>query len=239
MNLVLDIGNSRIKYALFNELQLVEEHTAGDYEAFIHQNKEKIRHCILSSVGKVPASLSSLLKEAKFPVLKLDSDTELPFDNKYETRETLGADRVAAIAGACLLYPSKDVLVIDAGTAMTIDLKTSKEEYLGGTISPGLSMRFRALHEQTDKLPQLQREDTGSLLGRSTREAIINGVQNGLIHEVNGYLEALDNNYPELIVLLTGGDSHFFDNRLKKTIFVVSNLTLLGLNFILQYNAKN
>ncbi|MBN1953259.1 MAG: type III pantothenate kinase [Bacteroidales bacterium] len=243
MNLVIDIGNSRMKYALFSDNQLIEEHihddNNGGVEDFIRQKKDQVQRGIISAVGSIPPTLSGLLEELQISMLQLNHNTPLPFKNSYNSKETLGADRLAAIAGACFLYPSRNVLVIDAGTALTIDLKTSEEEYLGGNISPGINMRFRALHEYTRKLPLLEMEETNTSLGKNTREAIINGVKSGLIHEVNGYLETLDNKYSDLVVLVTGGDRQFFDNRLKKTIFVVSNLTLVGLNFILRYNAKN
>jgi type III pantothenate kinase len=242
MKLVIDIGNTRIKLAIFNNYLLIEEIAAdhsqkADIIKFIgHGNK--ITHCIISAVTEIPEWLIKYLSDEELNPLLLDNSTPLPFKNSYRSKDTLGKDRIAAVAGAVHLYPGKNVLVIDAGTAITYEIKTAEEEYPGGNISPGLSMRYKALHNYTSKLPLLERNETTELMGRDTRGAILNGVQNGLIFEIEGYIERMSNKYPDLIVILTGGDAHFFANKLKKTIFVVSNLTLLGLNYILHYNAE-
>jgi type III pantothenate kinase len=242
MRLVIDIGNTRFKAALFKGSQLIKEYSGEHPEAWLQDllesNADHIQACCLSSVSNRTVAVLSLLEKYTIPVLIPGSDVDLPFINKYQTINTLGQDRIAAVAGACHLYPSKDVLIIDAGTAITYDIKTRNEEYLGGNISPGLSMRFRALHEFTSNLPLLQMEDADSKLGTTTNSSIISGIEQGLLYEVEGYIQNLGNKYPEMTVLLTGGDSHFFDNKLKKPIFVVSNLTLFGLNFILGYNAE-
>jgi type III pantothenate kinase len=114
----------------------------------------------------------------------------------------------------------------------------NKDEYLGGNISPGLEMRFKALNQFTARLPLLKPEEEFSLIGQSTNEAIINGVQNGLIFEIQGYIQKLEEAYPDLLIIVTGGNAGFFEYLLKKTIFVVSNLTLIGLNTILEYNVQ-
>jgi type III pantothenate kinase len=242
MNLVIDIGNTRVKLALFKGQELIfllsEEPGSNKIWSEAKSYLDQVSQCLISSVSDLPEVIRKILQQLHIQPLYLSEDTPLPFTNSYHSRTTLGYDRIAAIAGACQLHPGKDVLVIDAGTAITFDLKNSREEYLGGNISPGLSMRFRALHDYTTKLPLLNTGETSSLLGNDTRSAILNGVQKGIIFETNTYIESLRNKYPGLVVLLTGGDSHFFDNKLKKPIFVLSNLTLLGLNFILRYNAE-
>jgi type III pantothenate kinase len=242
MNLVIDIGNSRIKMASFIGNDLVNEIAA------ISSDSKKIKSylesipdisaCIISAVTGIPRWLTWELKKRYIIPLVLNSSTKLPFINGYITKESLGNDRVADVAGACHLYPGRNVLIIDAGTAITFDIKTAKEEFIGGNISPGLSMRFRALHDFSSHLPLLQRESAEGFLGKTTKEAIQKGVQNGIILEMEGYIQTLSNNYSDLVVLLTGGDAHFFENLLKKIIFVVSNLTLIGLNIILQHNAE-
>ena len=239
MNLVIDIGNTRIKAAVFEKSKLIDSlNDAENLSGFVEKYTGKIQQYLVSSVAEMPKNLKKQLQLLKAKSFELNSETPLPFKNNYSTKDTLGKDRVAAVAGACALHPSKNVLIIDAGTALTFDLKTANEEYLGGNISPGLAIRFRALHDYTTHLPLYSTSDTYSIIGKSTENAIQNGVQNGVIFEVNGYLETLRNKFDNLMVLLTGGDAHFFDNKLKKPIFVVSNLTLIGLNIILEYNAE-
>lgn len=242
MNLIIDIGNTRIKMAKFINNEMADQITAENNKehaitTYINA-KTQYKRCIISSVSEIPGWLLKHLHKSGLNPLFLNSSTPLPFKNNYQSKESLGNDRIADIAGAYHLYPKHNVLIIDAGTAITYDIKTANEEYPGGNISPGLTMRFKALHDYTSKLPLLQCETTTEYLGHNTKEAILNGVQNGLVLEIEGLIEKMCNKYPELIVILTGGDAPFFENRLKKTIFVVSNLTLIGLNIILQHNAE-
>ncbi|MBN1596759.1 MAG: type III pantothenate kinase [Bacteroidales bacterium] len=242
MNLVIDIGNSKTKLALFRDDE-IESVSAFDTDSAQKLKQElkklkKVNKCIICSVSDYPVLLKSFVECNDIKTLELNSSTPLPFKNSYKTKETLGKDRLAAVAGAYKLYPNQDVLVIDAGTAITFDLLTNEGIYSGGNISPGLNTRFNALHKFTSRLPLLNPSKTMNFLGNTTEEAIINGVQNGLIFELNGYIETLISDHPELVVILTGGDAQFFDNKLKKPIFVDSNLTLKGLNFILEYNAQ-
>ena len=239
MNLVIDIGNTRIKAAVFDKSKLID--SLNDKEnlfEFIKKYAGKIQQYMISSVAEMPKNLKKQLKLLKANSHELNSETPLPFKNNYTTKNTLGKDRIAAVAGAYALYPSRNVLIIDAGTALTFDIKTADEEYLGGNISPGLVMRFRALHDYTTHLPLCSKSDTYNIIGENTENAIQNGVLNGAIFEMNGYLETLRNKFDKLVVILTGGDAHFFDNKLKNPIFVISNLTLIGLNIILEYNAE-
>jgi type III pantothenate kinase len=240
MNLVLDIGNSRTKLAVFEndkiaEYQVLSEINAKTLEAFISRYTS-INQCIISAVKEINSQAKNLLKKQSIKTQILDHRTKLPFENTYTTPQTLGKDRIAAVAGACSLYPHKNVLIIDAGTAITYDLIDSDNKYLGGNISPGLNMRFKSLNSFTANLPLLNKKDETGLVGSNTNEAIRTGVQNGMIFEIEGYLTKIGNKYPQLIVLLTGGDASFFENKLKNPIFAVSELTLIGLNFILKYN---
>ncbi len=168
--------------------------------------------------------------------LEMDQKTPLPIRNLYRTPETLGKDRIAAVVGGNVLFPDRNILVIDAGTAITYDFINNNQEYIGGNISPGLSMRFQALHQFTNRLPLLKKEEDLELLGENTDKAIIRGVQNGIVFEMNNYIESLSVKNGSLITILTGGDSNFFDNKLKYPIFVESDLVLTGLNKILKYN---
>lgn len=242
MNLVIDIGNTRIKLAVFRNGELLfedilkEEHEIGIHCLF--NQYHEINYAIISSVKQEYPSLFSLLKKKEIQIYAFGKETRIPFPIKYKTPGSLGKDRIAAIAGACVLYPHRDLLVIDAGTALTIDLYTLAEGYLGGNISPGMRMRFNALNKFTDQLPLILPNTDFEFIGQSTTDAIRSGVQNGLIFEIEGYLTKISEKYPQIAVILTGGDAQFFDNKLKKSIFVVQNLTLVGLNFILDYNAK-
>ncbi len=242
MNLVIDIGNTHIKTAIFNGTDIVDsliDDVKGEKVSdFIRKNHQKIEKSLVAEVIEMPKNLKKTIKNIGQRLIELNADTPIPFNNNYHSKSTLGKDRIAAIAGACLLYPSRNVLVIDAGTAVTYDLKTADEEYVGGNISPGLAMRFKALYNHTAQLPLVTYSDEFGLIGENTESAIRSGVQNGILYEMNTYLEIMRNKYDKLVVLLTGGDAHFFDNKLKKPIFVISDLTLIGLNFILQYNAE-
>lgn len=242
MQLVIDIGNTRSRLAVFDkcdlkEMKLVPEIT----EELLSQTISRfpaVRHGIISSVAGKEEHLSNHLFLNNVNTLILNDSMSLPFINNYETKKTLGNDRLAAVAGACLLYPKKNVLIFDAGTAITIDFKSADEQYRGGNISPGLAMRFKALQQNTARLPLLEPDYKFSLLGRNTRDAIVSGVQQGILFEMNGYIETFEKQYPDIVVIMTGGDAPFFDNMLKKTIFVISDLTLSGLNYILRYNVE-
>jgi len=243
MNLVIDVGNSRTKLALFERNTIIdslvfESLLKSDLDVLLNKYPS-INQCIISSVQKTDQAMTDFLKQRAVKTKILDNNTLLPFKNTYKTPKTLGMDRIAAIAGAIALYPKKNLLIIDAGTAITFDVVDEKSQYQGGTISPGLEMRFKALNHFTAKLPLLNKTEKYKLIGKSTDEAIENGVQNGMIFEIEGYLTKISNLFPQLVVLLTGGDGPFFDNKLKKPIFAVSNLTLVGLNYILEYNAQS
>ena len=147
-------------------------------------------------------------------------------------------DRIAGIVGAYSVFPGENVLVIDAGTAITYDLLNRKGDYLGGNISPGLNMRYKALHFYTGKLPLLQSAEDPPFIGEDTNSAIHAGVQNGLVMEMQAYINRLEEEYKNIKIILTGGDANFFDRKLKNPIFVFSNLLSIGLNFILNYNDK-
>jgi len=245
LNLIIDIGNSYTKVAIFyeNKVIFVSEKLRNDYESVIKllndifSEFKVIKKCILSSVISKDEELIQFLTKQPFLFMKMTNSTKIPIKNLYKTPQTLGKDRLAAVVGANNIFPDKNVLVFDAGTALTIDFINSKNEYEGGNISPGLKMRFRALHEFTQKLPELNPEnDINFLLGRTTNEAIIAGVQNSLIFEIQNYISIFEDKYPDLKIFFTGGDTIFFENKLKKNIFAKPNLVLTGLNRILEYN---
>jgi type III pantothenate kinase len=161
----------------------------------------------------------------------------LPFINKYETIQTLGNDRIGAVAGAQFLYPKENILIIDAGTAITYDILIGNE-YLGGNISAGLNMRLKALHHFTSSLPLVELEDEIEFWGNNTGAAILSGVVNGIIFEIEGYIEYFKKRGEKNITIITGGDANYLVKKIKQPIFAVPNLVLIGLNRILEYNEE-
>jgi len=241
MKLVIDVGNSFVKLAVFEESRIVELNKNADFSMQAVENLlykyEQINRAILSSVRKSVGPMALALQQ-QVDLLVLDAKTPLPFKNLYATPETLGKDRIAAVAGAQDLFPERPVLVIDAGTSITYDLLTADNEYLGGGISPGLQMRFDALHTLTGKLPLVETKPKESveLIGNTTENAIRSGVQNGVLQEVDGIIGQYKSAYPGLQIVICGGDNKYFDKYLKNNIFAAPNLVLQGLMKILQFN---
>jgi len=240
MNLTIDVGNTLIKLGVFDSENLRLKKTCIKKD-FLHTLTEisvdfrNIQKCIISSVANL--SEHQLLKlQQQFDVLVLNHQTKIPFTNKYETPQTLGIDRIALVSAAAEKYPDKNVLVIDAGTCITYDFLNSKNEYLGGAISPGISLRYKALHTFTEKLPLLEANNPSIYIGNNTITSIHSGVVNGVLYEIDGYIAEYKKNYDNLTVILTGGDVHFLRDSLKNDIFANSNFLLEGLNHILEYN---
>ena len=201
-----------------------------------HPSLEKV---ILSTVRDYPTELRKALQINFKQFVELDSGTPLPIENCYQTKDTLGNDRLAAAVGAFDLHPNVNTLVIDAGTAITYDLINEKNQYLGGSISPGVEMRFRALHHFTNRLPLVYGSNKNKLYGATTEEAIRSGVQNGVVFEVDKAIDTFKEFYNNLKVIITGGNAEFFDKKLKNSFFVNFNLIAIGLNRILEYNGEN
>ncbi len=204
----------------------------------LKHNYPALNQAILSSVAEVDTESLKVLKKDFDYFIEFDHQTAVPIGNLYESKETLGLDRLAAAVGGIVLFPNKELLVIDAGTAITFDLVDKNHHFLGGNISPGLKIRFRALHEFTKKLPEIESADPWPMIGKTTEEAIRAGVQNGMIFEIDGMIDHVRKDWPQCQVILTGGDLFFFDKKLKNTIFVKYEITLIGLNRILEYNAE-
>lgn len=239
MNLTIDIGNTRNKIAIFDQNEIVETAIIEDLnDASIEKVKKKynIDAVILSSVKKPNKKLINYLQSNIELFIDLDEFTAIPIENLYNSKSTLGKDRLAAVVGANNIFPDTNVLVIDLGTAITFDLVNNKNQYLGGTISPGLNLRFKALNQFTDQLPLLEKREKFDFIGNDTHSAIISGVQSGIKFEIEGYIHQLQNDYDKLKTILTGGDAIFFDKMLKNTIFVNLNLNFVGLNTILEFN---
>ncbi|MBC6612309.1 type III pantothenate kinase [Hymenobacter sp. BT507] len=242
----LDIGNTAVKYGYFegNELRYrATGQTLAEVLALVQLHQPT--HAIVGSVAEPTTDWAAALRPLMpGQVLELaPATTRLPLRNGYATPHTLGADRLAAAVGAAWLHPNQDVLVIDAGTAIKCDFIEGGHTFRGGSIGPGLRLRFQALHTFTGRLPLLEVPNAPSvavpLIGDDTQSAIRSGVLNGAAAEVNGLIDTYRVQYPELAVLLTGGDAGFFQPRLKGYIFAIPELVLLGLHRILVHNVEN
>jgi len=241
MNLCIDQGNSSTKVGIFNHNDLIESFNFvnfGTNEIKELLIKFLIDSCILSSVIHENKDIKRILEENTQNFIELTHKTVVPIENRYLTPETLGKDRLAAVVGAAFLKPESDILVIDAGTAITYDFIDSNQVYFGGNIAPGLNIRLRSLHESTQKLPLVEPNAESPFLGDTTNKALISGSIYGIVFEIDGYINALKIKYPQLSTFLTGGSTFYFDTKLKNAIFAEKNLVLIGLNRILQYNVQ-
>ena len=240
--LVCDAGNSRVKWGVYEEEALVHREVHPGW------NRRRIEALVEKwpgmaaglgcSVRGVPDWLGPMFAERGIRWQVLRHDLPLPIRIGYETPETLGVDRIAAAAGAASLWPGRNVLAIDAGTALTFEIVTADGYYPGGAISPGLRMRFSALSRNTHALPEVDPGAEVPLIGRNTREAILAGVVNGMVNEIDNSINSLKNKYNDLSVILTGGDARYLSERLKNPIFVEENLVLSGLCSILRNFSK-
>lgn len=241
MNLIIDTGNTRTKLALFQGSEMLAFSSfEGVDDKYIIQFCESnlfIKNAILSSVRKYPSEIDAFLNQ-RYKTVLFNNDTAVPIINKYGTPETLGKDRLAGVVGAQKIMPASDILVIDAGTAITFDFVTASGEYLGGSISPGIAMRYKALHTYTDRLPLLDFYDNAQLIGTDTSTSIYSGVLNGTTAEMEGIIQQYRSLYPGIKIIITGGDHNYFDKRLKIKTFAAPNLVLEGLNLILDFNIE-
>jgi len=246
MKLVIDIGNTRIKTGFFESNKLVDMQTFGDLSVdslndLIRKVSETypqfspLKQSIISAVRTYSEDIKILLR-SRYHFIELSHETPLPIMLCYKTPETLGKDRIAVAVAAVRTFPGYNVLIIDAGTCITYDFVNKENEYLGGGISPGIMMRFKALNTFTGKLPLVSQVDHAGLIGDNTENSIRSGVLNGVKAEVNGIIEMYAANYFDLKIIFTGGDANYFDKSLKNNIFANSNMVLEGLNMILDYN---
>ena len=240
MNLIIDKGNTKTKFCVFkhSEIQFfksVSEDCLKDVLSEI-SSQFKILKIIVSIVGQdLNFKLNNIFPDV-INVIHLNNSLKLPFINKYKTPNTLGVDRVALITSAFVKYPNENVLVIDAGTCITFDFINNTNEYIGGAISPGLQMRFKALNNYTSKLPLINFRDIDFLVGGNTEESILSGVLNGAVLEIDGVISDYKSQYDDLKVVLTGGNVNFLSKQLKSSIFVHQNFIFEGLNYLLEYN---
>lgn len=240
MNLVIDIGNTYFKLAVFSK---------GDVFGFQHdKNKNfessivktlksysKIKKTIVSNVSEINYEL--LLKNYKIDFLNVSNELNLPFENLYETPKTLGSDRIALISSAVFHHPSRNSLIIDAGTCLTIDLINDKNQYCGGMISPGINLRYQSLNKMTSNLPLVGKSGEYSFPSKSTVGCIHSGVIGGIVNEINGFIDEVKGNNKKINIILTGGDANFLSKPLKIPIFADPIFILKGLNNILALNS--
>ena len=238
MNLIVDIGNSRIKIALFEGGELVfsksfDSIKVSDIKQL--EKKYKFKCCIMSSVrSKQPYFVQYLSRN--YDLLVLDHKTKTGLKHLYKTPKTLGRDRLAAAVGGANSFKNKNVLVIDLGTCIKYDFVSKDGVYEGGNIAPGLYMRIQAMHEYTSQLPLVKPKWNDDLLGKSTKEALQNGAVRGISYEITDFIKTLTKKKGRIQVILTGGDADFFARTLESKIFVDPYLVLKGLNDILLYN---
>lgn len=241
MNLIIDVGNTSVKVAVFEQNTIIFS-VVFDKKIILSELKKiirkyKITDGIMSSVASI--SEKKIEKIQKLIKLRLvSSTTKVPFINLYKTPKTLGVDRIALVCSAVTKYPNKNVLVIDAGTCITFDFVNSKSEYLGGAISLGINLRYKALHSFTAKLPLLEKKETNNFIGKSTEESIHSGVVNGVVKELDGIIKDYKEKYGNLTAVLTGGDTNFLSKQLKSSIFANQNFLLYGLNQLLIFNEE-
>ena len=242
MNLIIDVGNTFVKLAVFEEDRIIHKNTVKlvavlDEIKTINSKFKTIKKAIVSSVGKLNETDMQFIKQ-HFDVLLLNATTKLPFKNHYKTPKTLGVDRLALVSASVKQFPEKNVLIIDAGTCITYDFINNNNEYLGGAISPGVQMRYKSLHNFTANLPLLVTDIPNNIIGNSTEQSMHSGVVFGVLNEIDGVIAHYKEKFSHLTVILTGGDSNFLSKQLKSSIFATSNFLLEGLNHILQFNSN-
>ena len=242
MNLIIDVGNTYVKLAVYSNNKLISK-KIGTPDNWVSVAKQilnfysGITKGIISSVGRInQKDISIISKQIK--LINLSADTKLPFKNKYGTPKTLGVDRIALVSASVEQFTDKNVLIIDAGTCITYDFITSENDYLGGAISPGIRTRYTSLNNLTANLPLLETKAPKHIIGKSTADAIHSGIVNGILKEIDGTIQEYAKIYEDLTVILTGGDTKLLSKRLKSSIFANSNFLLEGLNYILEFNTK-
>lgn len=239
MNLAIDIGNTRTKVAVY-ENNIILNIEIFEQIYFRKKIQNLISNCnekpniILTTVKNFSQDDEKWLSEISALTI-INSKTPLPFVNKYSTPETLGIDRRVLASGAVLKFPNQNRLIIDAGTCITYDFITAKNEYLGGAISPGINLKYKSLNDYTDKLPLLSLNETHDVIGNSTNNSIHSGIINATLLEVDGFINSYINDFQNLTVILTGGDADFLAKRLKNTIFANPNFLLESLIMLYQY----
>lgn len=240
MNLIVDIGNSFCKLAVMSDGEILEIFRTSEVTIpFVEEIVDKyvgLRKVVLSSVRSPDENFEKYLNQRFDYFLKVTHDTPIPIKNNYSTPQTLGIDRLMSAVGGVTAFPNRELLIFDFGSAITIDNISAEGEFLGGNISLGMNMRFKALHTFTAKLPLCTTDGTFSAMGKSTDEAVRGGVIFGIIKEIEGYINHYLLKNSEIVIIFTGGDANYFVFKVKNTIFVDCDMLLKGLNKVLEYN---
>ena len=241
MNLIVDIGNSTIKVAIVDGGEVLGVERYGSVQELsaspIFERFGSVDRAIVASTGMPTALVAEVLRGRGIETLEMTPKTPVPIGNDYLSPESLGVDRLAAAVGAMEIAEGKDCLIVDFGTAITIDL-VQGGVFKGGNISPGVELRFKALHDYTARLPKCEPTDEVLMLGRSTSQAIEQGIMQGITNEIEGYISKIYADNVNLLIIFTGGDAKYFVKRIKNTIFAKYDLVVCGLNRILEHNAK-
>jgi type III pantothenate kinase len=244
LNLVIDIGNTFTKLATFNNREMISMVQTNDLSVeylnnFLEANA--VDNTIISSVNTEIDSFEELLT-SRTNYIRFSGSSSSNVINQYKTPHTLGLDRYAAVIAAEYLFPKQSCLVIDAGSCITYDFIDKERNYLGGSITPGIQMRFKAMSSFTGRLPLVEPDKEVNLdYGNDTNSALTSGVQKGVVYEATGFINSFYLKWPDLKVILCGGDVNFFDTELKNSIFAHTlktepHLVLIGLNEVICYN---
>ncbi|MBY0427449.1 MAG: type III pantothenate kinase [Cytophagales bacterium] len=236
-DIAIDAGNTSIKLGVFNsDGSLDVKYDLNEFDLIKIVNGSPESKVIIASVGSTLVNFFNLVQDRE-RIFLLNDQLKLPVKNEYKTPQTLGPDRLAAVCGAWDKMPKRDILIIDSGTCITFDFINKAGEYLGGMISPGLNLRYKSLNEHTNRLPLFSKTDMAiDLIGENTEQSIRSGVQNGLLFEINGTIQAFKSKYPDLHVFICGGDAGIFESKINHPIFADPNLVLSGLHAILKFN---
>ena len=241
MQLAIDIGNTRAKLVLFEKGQIIaryqlEELTVKDLSDIY--TKYPFEATIMSSVAKEQTEVEEWL-DVQGLFIKLNYLTPIPIQNAYQTPQTLGNDRLAAAVGAFALYPNQNCLVVDAGTCITYEFLSEQGEYKGGSIAPGMEMRFKAMHHFTAKLPLVKKQRLETWIGFNTETSMRTGGQLGTVLEIEGFAQRYEREFGQVQLILTGGDAEFLAEHLTiKNYIINKDIVLIGLHKILEYNAN-
>ncbi|MCR5819524.1 MAG: type III pantothenate kinase [Bacteroidaceae bacterium] len=241
MNIIIDIGNTRTKLAVFDRETLVEsEAVEGNPVESIKAlaSRLPIEAGVVSSVTDVADDVAAALSCLPFPLMSFTAATPVPITNCYRTPQTLGTDRLAAAVGAAWLFEGSYVMIVDAGSCVTFDFVDEKGQYMGGNIAPGIRMRLTAMHEHTRRLPQIETEGELPDTGYDTETALRSGAVRGLQHEIEGYAGWLRKRTGRLTIVLTGGDCDSLHPDIDVPIYTEHNLVAYGLNRVLLYNKE-
>ena len=240
MYLIVDLGNTLAKFFLYNKDQCIIKQSVtleqfDDMAQSLISNYPDIEGLIYSDVSNQADDFFEKFS-AQFPLIAVDSQMRLPFENSYESPNSLGSDRIVLVAAACKSHPNTNVLIIDLGSCITYDFLDAHNCYHGGAISPGFEMRYKSMHHYTGNLPLLEAKKSENPTGKNTDQAIHAGIYFGILDEINARIRYYDHKYDSLTVILTGGDANKLPKTLKNSIFAHSSFLAEGMFHLLKLN---